>query len=252
MQHPPLIEDEIQFINDLCASVNTHIEDKSINIIFVCAGTALLEREMCNNLITNYGFIINSVFLHDVLYNNNAGIQEQIQEEFIGIASNVYFSDIITDIETKSERDDIGQKKNKRVRIPTICIACRPQIIGGVAGKRDLHNFISKLFAKITHYIFLIVSNYFYLYTKEEHEFRLLNPPPIVAPIIIPPIPNYVAFMSRVDEIDGLLQNGMPVVGWGIITRRRRKNKTHRRKPRRINHKKTKTKTKSNRYRKTS
>ena len=252
MQHPPLIEDEIQFINDLCASVNTHIEDKSINIIFVCAGTAWLEREMCNNLITNYGFIINSVFLHDVLYNNNAVIQEQIQQEFNGIASSVYFSDIATDIETMSERDDIGQKKNKRTRIPTICVACRPQMVGagiaGIAGKRDLNNFIFKLFDKITHYIFLIVSNYFYLYTKEEHEFRLLNPPPIGAPIIIPPIPNYVAFMSRVDQIAEFLQNGMPVGGWGIITRRRRKNKTHRRKPRRINRKKTK----SNRYRKSS
>ena len=244
MQHPPLIEDEIQFINDLCASVNTHIEDKSINIIFVCAGTAWLEREMCNNLITNYGFIINSVFLHDVLYNNNAVIQEQIQQEFNGIASSVYFSDIATDIETMSERDDIGQKKNKRTRIPTICVACRPQMVGGIAGKRDLNNFIFKLFDKITHYIFLIVSNYFYLYTKEEHEFRLLNPPPIVAPIIIPPIPNYVAFMSRVDQIAEFLQNGDQVVGWGNKKRRQKRNKTRRR----INRKKTK----SNRYRKSS
>ena len=157
-------------INQLITSANTNINNKTIDIIFLYAGNANNELNICQQLINN-NFNIENVYLHDIIYHDNALLIRDIKENFSNIGiENIYFSQTCDEIENmKINRNN----PKRRTKMNTICIACNPQIIIGHGNNNaiiDINRFIENYLTTHRPIFTIVAYATFYLYTKSEHD----------------------------------------------------------------------------------
>ena len=215
-----------QLVNSITAN-NADTHDKVIDIIFLYAGGAHNELNICNRLIAN-GFTIENIYLHDLLYDDDAmvnGIRAMFDAN--GLTS-LYFSQRCNEIEYLSIDRNVAKRRRRGGN--TICIACNPQIIGGLVETVDINRFIRHYFISYL-FIYTIVSNsVFHLYTKDEHNVC------IGANAGIQHVDKHCFF----EKIDALIAEQL--IGLGAKTRRRsRRHRRHIRARRHTRRRKQKT-----------
>jgi hypothetical protein len=158
-----------EVINELTTSVHINVIGKVIDIIFLYAGGATTELNICNHLIAS-GFIIENVYLHDIVYDDDVltnGIIENFRNRSLPSIEFLYFSQTCDGIENMKINRQIAKRRSKR---NTICIACNPQIMGhGNNATIDINNFIPDYFTKYTNIFTIVANSVFHLYTKDEH-----------------------------------------------------------------------------------
>jgi hypothetical protein len=155
-----------QLANSITAN-NADTRDKVIDIIFLYAGGAHNELNICNRLIAD-GFTIENIYLHDILYDDDAtvnGIRAMFDAN--GLTS-LYFSQRCNKIEDLSIDRSVAKRQRRRGN--TICIACNPQIIGGVVEIVDINSFIQHYFTRHSFIYTIVLNRAFHLYTKDEHD----------------------------------------------------------------------------------
>ena len=173
------------YLLDIVTSINTNIVNKYIDIIFLYAGEARDELAICVAL-RKRKFIINNIFLHDANYQDNdftAPIKKRFEDKVR--FKHLIFSRTCDNINQLVVEEDEGltdDDDDEKFEEPyTVCIACRPQIgnfNGNIMNDNiDINNFISTFFnSEKNNFIFTVVDDHFFLYTKPNHTACVNNP----------------------------------------------------------------------------
>ena len=152
-----------QLVNSI---VGNNADDKVIDIIFLYAGGADNELIICNELIAR-GVIIENIYLHDMIYDVPETVNGIRARFGANDFTSLYFSQRCNGIEDLSVDRGVAKRRSKRRN--TICVACNPQIVGGLVETVDINSFIRRYFTRYSFIYTIVLNRAFHLYTKDEH-----------------------------------------------------------------------------------